>query len=103
MIDIATISKEDMARWQRIFKHDRTHRTYELFLGNLRQAKGSTQLAVNLLLERLVKISRGDAEICERMMRQTRLDQSGWDKQWANTTWIEKRVQDAISRWRVRK
>lgn len=97
-IEIGQIGQRDLALWQRVFKRDKTHRAYRFFLGHLDQANGSSKYAAALLVEHLVAVAGPDAETVERMMRQTRLDQSEWDMVWGQQTWLHGRIQNAIKR-----
>jgi len=97
-MEIAQISKPDIALWQRVFKKDETQRAYRLFFGDLRPANGNAKYAATLLIEHLVAAVGPDAETVERMMRQTRLDQAEWDTMPGRWTWLQGRIQNAIDR-----
>lgn len=92
------VTPDDAGLWERIFRLDKLGPTHQArFNGDLSADKGDHSLAVICLLNCLAKWTSGDAMRMERMIRQTRLDQSKFDDNRRDWPWLTGRIMDAIN------
>lgn len=88
-------SPDDDHLWAQIF--DRNRLAYELARGNLESARGDFSRAVTLLLNALAAATGCDAARMARLIRQTALDQTKFDRPCGAVTWLDYQIQNAIN------
>lgn len=89
-----TVPKNDYVIWQRLRRPKGL--VDELYRGDTSRVGGDTSKAVWMLLKLLAQRTNGDKERMDRMIRQTKLDQSRWAEKRGEHTWLEARIDDAI-------
>ena len=89
------VTASDATLWQRIRRGPLSDALYR---GDISQARNDNSNAVVILLKQLALHTLGNPERMERMLKQTKLDQSRWDEKRGQYTWLQVRIFDVIQR-----